>query len=238
MYYEVPAAKPQPGKLAQIFPWESRAIRPTRVFPQEEPIASPTPPQQSTSPSKDDFGSSEGGNTSSASEEADSWQTYSRMNAWDEVPEIQKYIQAMQRPKRAKTQVLYGGTSSTTGTTSPGTSAGGPDWTVRITDFPSEVERPSLPVTPAPIRRPSVWNQDDDAAEELPAAEGVPSQEDWVRATVDVFLHLLRATYLYCDFIESSGPPRESSAAVRSVGERRTALRAERVRLSRFALEL
>ena len=26
-----------------------------------------------------------------------------------------------------------------------------------ITDFPSAVERPSLPVTPAPIRRPTFW---------------------------------------------------------------------------------
>jgi hypothetical protein len=35
-------------------------------------------------------------------------------------------------------------------------------------------------VTPAPIRRPSFWGDDRDEAS-LPAAEGVPKQEDWVR---------------------------------------------------------
>jgi hypothetical protein len=56
----------------------------------------------------------------------------------------------------------------------------------KLTDFPSEVDRPSLPVTPAPVRRPKFWGvgepgtglgEDD---EELPAAEGVPVQSDWV----------------------------------------------------------
>jgi len=35
-------------------------------------------------------------------------------------------------------------------------------------------------VTPAPIRRPSFWGEERDEEGELPAAEGVPSQEDWV----------------------------------------------------------
>lgn len=48
-----------------------------------------------------------------------------------------------------------------------------------LTDFPTEVERPSLPVTPAPIRRPSFWGEERDAAGELPRAEGVPEQSDW-----------------------------------------------------------
>jgi len=50
---------------------------------------------------------------------------------------------------------------------------------MRLTDFPTEIERPSLPVTPAPVRRPSFWGEERDEAGELPAAEGVPKQEHW-----------------------------------------------------------
>lgn len=57
-----------------------------------------------------------------------------------------------------------------------------------MTDFPSEDDRPSLPVTPAPIRRPKFWGggapgiglEDEEDDERLPTAEGVPGQSDWV----------------------------------------------------------
>jgi hypothetical protein len=52
---------------------------------------------------------------------------------------------------------------------------------MKLTDFPTEVERPSLPVTPAPIRRPSFWGSERDEEGNLPTAEGVPKQDDWVR---------------------------------------------------------
>ena len=48
-----------------------------------------------------------------------------------------------------------------------------------ITDFPTEIERPSLPVTPAPVRRPQFWSSHRDEAGDLPAAEGVPEQSQW-----------------------------------------------------------
>lgn len=94
---------------------------------------------------------------------------------------------------------------------------------MRVTDFPTEVERPSLPVTPAPIRRSFAQASGDEAADEqLPIAEGVPKQEDWVGLTVDAFLHLLRATYLYWKFTESVGTPRRASPApVRNLGKGR-----------------
>jgi len=51
---------------------------------------------------------------------------------------------------------------------------------MKLTDFPTEFERPSLPVTPAP-RRPSFWGEERaDEEGELPTAEGVPKQQDWV----------------------------------------------------------
>lgn len=48
-----------------------------------------------------------------------------------------------------------------------------------VTDFPTEVERPSLPVTPAPIRRSSFWGEERGGASELPRADGVPDQPEW-----------------------------------------------------------
>lgn len=50
---------------------------------------------------------------------------------------------------------------------------------MKLTDFPTEIERPSLPVTPAPVRRPSFWGAERDARGDLPGAEGVPSQSEW-----------------------------------------------------------
>lgn len=78
---------------------------------------------------------------------------------------------------------------------------------MRITDFPTELERPSLPVTPAPVRRTSFWGEEQEESAELPAAEGVPKQEEWVRLTLVVFLNVLKATYLYSEITEPHGTP-------------------------------
>ncbi|KAL8947250.1 MAG: hypothetical protein Q9222_006445 [Ikaeria aurantiellina] len=53
---------------------------------------------------------------------------------------------------------------------------------LRITDFPTAVERPSLPVTPAPVRRSTLWGSDvggGGKSGDLPPADGVPNQADW-----------------------------------------------------------
>jgi hypothetical protein len=52
-----------------------------------------------------------------------------------------------------------------------------------------------LPVTPAPVRRPSFWGDERDEEGELPAAEGVPAQEEWVRLLLGQYLeHKLTPT--------------------------------------------
>ncbi|GES60837.1 putative capsule-associated protein CAP1 [Aspergillus terreus] len=217
MYYEVPKTKPEPTKVAQIFPWESHAPKPTRVFLEDEQSSVSAPSTKNSIESTANIAESAQSArsiTSWSSEEVQpqsfvSWDTYSRSNAWDEVPEIQKYIQSIQQPRKAKVQVLSGAAGPSAST------AAGPTGT-RLTDFPSEEERPSLPVTPAPIRRapPSPSQRDEDmATEQFPAAQGVPNQEDWVGFTVDVFSQLLRATYLYWKFTESIDAPRGPSSA-------------------------
>lgn len=188
MYYEVPKT-PTYQKPAPIFPWEKDAPKPTRVFPEDnlgvvtepsiisepaptsgdenKPLVTPTTPTISLTP-------------------ADPWQTYTRGNAWDEVPEIERYIGNLQRNRKGNIQVLQGYGSSIEQVSSSGARG----HSMRLTDFPSELERPSLPVTPAPIRRPSFWGEERDEEGELPAAEGVPSQEDWV-----LFSILIREVY-------------------------------------------
>lgn len=174
MWYEVPKARTY-QQPAPIFPWEENAPKPTRVFAEDEPVpiinkpvstedepeipASPTTPTMHLTP-------------------ADPWQSFSntRGNAWDDIPEIEKYIGALQKNRKGNIQVLQGYGSGISPVASPG--ARGPS--LKLTDFPTELERPSLPVTPAPIRRPTFWGNERDEEGELPAAEGVPAQADWV----------------------------------------------------------
>ena len=183
MYYDVPTASTEAARPAPIFPWEKegRAPKPKRVFAQPRepsPPSAPQPAAASEATSATIPGDAMPGTISSP----DTWATFqSRSNAWDDIPEIEKYMQGIQQPRRGKIQVLHH-TPSEPGTEplqSPPVRERKPS--LKITDFPTEVERPSLPVTPAPIRRPSFWGFERDDQGNLPSAEGVPKQEEWVR---------------------------------------------------------
>ncbi|KAE9379134.1 glycosyltransferase family 8 protein [Stipitochalara longipes BDJ] len=165
MYYEVPKT-PTYQKPAPIFPWEINAPRASRVFPEDNDVGVPEPPSLI-----------DPGPASADQEipEDKSAPTYTRGNAWDDIPEIERYIGSLQKNRKGNIQVLQGYGSGITEASSPGARR----HSMKLTDFPTELERPSLPVTPAPIRRPSFWGEERDEDGELPAAEGVPSQEDW-----------------------------------------------------------
>src|SRR5271154_3815591 len=131
------------------------------------------------------------------------WQTYG--NAWDDMPEIERYVQALAQHRRGPVQVLHQ-TARAGGSNDRRPS-------MKVTDFPTEIERPSLPVTPAPIRRPSFWGEERDELGQLPAADGVPKQEEWVRrfssystpqfASVDASKRVL---YWRCQFCGKQNP--------------------------------
>ncbi|KAF5590493.1 glycogenin-2 beta [Fusarium subglutinans] len=216
MWYEVPKEKPAPRSkpAPEIFPWEHNRPRPTRSFIGEpEPPApdpEPTPGESGSDPitgsttqlsvateglteSSEVTASGSGAkNESNASTPtvqitpSDPWTSYTRTNAWDEVPEIERYVDRLHGGhRRGKSS-----TSTIGRVKSPSTGAWRDDRSnlknrgLKLTDFPSATERPSLPVTPAPIHRHSFWAGDegqheDEAAKKLPEAEGVPTQSDW-----------------------------------------------------------
>jgi glycogenin glucosyltransferase len=187
MYYEVPEKAPEPPKPKQIFPWESHVRKAARVFPAKPPEPQPQPepePEPAATAAAADTAASAKEPSLSDQERPTSpmaleWQTYG--NAWDDMPEIERYVQAFAQHRRGPIQVLHqsaraGGSKDILSPAEPRRRP-----SMKVTDFPTEIERPSLPVTPAPIRRPSFWGEERDEQGELPAAEGVPKQEEWVR---------------------------------------------------------
>ncbi|KAL5374616.1 hypothetical protein DPSP01_011797 [Paraphaeosphaeria sporulosa] len=209
MWYQVPEEKPKPAEPPKpIFPWEQQRDRPkpTRVFAEDLPPPEPTPltPTITISPSSA-FGApgahpfstvhydeeetmseevvAPGPNSpervSSPKTADQQWQDFqqSSINAWDSVPGIETYVRAIMdsQTRRGKPQVL---SQAVEQARSPVTRQERRESLI-LTDFPSAVERPSLPVTPAPVARPTFWGEERDEQRELPQAEGVPDQPDW-----------------------------------------------------------
>jgi hypothetical protein len=205
MPYQMPPRSPGSTRQNPIFPWEEHAPKPTRVFPVErspspEPvIKTESEAHRNAMPSREGSGSSDdaeiSGSDSNTPATGDPWNKYSRTNAWDSVPEIERYVRSFAQGRRAKVEVIHQSQPSDEdlqdSITSPIADASRRP-SMRLTDFPTEAERPSLPVTPAP-RRPSFWGEERNAAGELPPAEGVPKQQDWVR----LFQSLLIIAYVY-----------------------------------------
>ncbi|KAF7897236.1 hypothetical protein EAF00_005464 [Botryotinia globosa] len=157
MYYEVPKT-PKWQRPAPIFPWEANPPVPSRVFPEDDydDTAVPETPVAGSvvATTEDERSMPATPTTPTMSSANDPWQTYARGNAWDEVPEIERYIGNMSKNRKGNIQVLQG--------------------------YGTELERPSLPVTPAPVRtQPTFWGEEREEDSALPPAEGVPAQQDW-----------------------------------------------------------
>ena len=200
--------KPKPyEKPKPIFPWEERALPPTRLFvedliPESEAdpdfeqaesvlpdISSPMAALAQATPSFDE--SVEKSNKkppqtpvrqkSMPSEEP--WQDFIRAsNVWDSVPGINTYVRAVKdsQEKLKKPVASNIGELNALQLQTENEKDTQRIESLVLTDFPTEIERPSLPVTPAPIQRPVFWGDEREATFALPPAEGVPSQADWV----------------------------------------------------------
>ena len=184
LYYQVPAG-PDAERPKPLFPWEQSAKKPTRIFADERRPPSST---QSSEESIANDGSdpetqrpyvlTPGSFASTASLSA--LESFSRTNLWDNVTSIDEYVRAMKQSqaKKGKVQVLPNFDEKNFVSNSP--AVGKRRESMILTDFPTDVERPSLPVTPAPRRPPTFWGGERDEEGNLPAAEGVPDQADWV----------------------------------------------------------
>lgn len=197
MWYQVPKeASKAISRLPPIFPWEYNQAPAKRVFPEDQPQSPDAESEKKSSPTLTDI------TTKDLNEDIDTaettpitptihvsvpdtiyqpFATYKHTNAWDEIPAIQNYVERLYKPHRKSRGAKHGASISLSSIVEPSS----PEElrrrraSLQITDFPTEDERPSLPVTPAPIRRSSFWGEDREAENELPAAEGVPRQQDW-----------------------------------------------------------
>lgn len=211
MWYEVPKT-PTYQRPAPIFPWEKNQSRASRVFPEDGPKSAEflSSSEEIIHPAEENTSTPVTPTTPTIQvTTADPWQSYTRGNAWDEIPEIERYIGKLQKNRKGNIQVLQGyGTAQIE-------TAGSRRGSMRLTDFPTNVERPSLPVTPAPIRKPTFWGNERDTEGDLPTADGVPSQEEWV-----FFSILTREVLFLLFFVGSGGAARTArSAPIRSIGQ-------------------
>ncbi|KAM5473672.1 glycogenin glucosyltransferase [Microsporum audouinii] len=171
MYYQVPTTAPTATRQTSAFPWERSAPTPTRVFIGED--AEPSKAAEASSPSSRPASLQSNGSSGG-------FESYSRNNAWDDMPEIEKYMRSLQKPRRVGVSVISGPTH--TRNPSAGLKSPARKSNLRQTHYPPEREPPSPAVTPALVMRgPSTSSTADGISEneELPAAEGVPSQAEW-----------------------------------------------------------
>lgn len=184
MYYTGGLPKP-------LFPWETNAPKPTRVFVddlppppapkiEEETASTATVPEEPTSTEVE---------PPPPTPSSDPWNAFTRTNAWDDNAAIEAYVRSFKQlqaaQRRGQVQVLHqqdpDSTTPTQDITSPQDSPEMPPRreSLILTDFPNADDRPSLPVTPAPVHRQTFWGIERDGDGNLPPAQGVPEQAEW-----------------------------------------------------------
>lgn len=179
LYYEVPQEKPKPrDKPKPIFPWEREhdMPKPTRVFADEPP----PPPLPRLPPSTSREEPPTIPPTEESPEIIEPVPFIPQPNAWDNVQSIERYVRAVMDAQTRRSKPSSRAQPGTEEIFSPPGSREGRRESLILTDFPTADDRPSLPVTPAPIRRPTFWGEERNDEGKLPAAEGVPDQADWV----------------------------------------------------------
>lgn len=198
MWYEVPSQPPRRDeKPPPIFPWEERQVpKPTRIFAEDSPPELPpadSPPFAGADEFEVSADNAPRPTTPVITVTKEPWDEFGAVNknAWDDVQGIDTYVRALSHRQlnRAKIQQGYqqGGQSpEETANAALTEQVRQRRESLILTDFPSAIERPSLPVTPAAKPRSSFWGDERDTEGNLPTAEGVPDQADWVSPDVSL----------------------------------------------------
>ncbi|KAM3515990.1 hypothetical protein MY11210_000272 [Beauveria gryllotalpidicola] len=190
MWYEVskerPASSAQPAKA--VFPWEGQQLQASRAFPvvpDELPAADDAKDKETEAVTPQITAPAIDSAPTNPATSPSVWSSFTLVNAWDDVPEISRYVERTRGHRRGKSsQVSLPGFKAKNVPESPSQKRLSFQ-SLKLTDFPTEVERPSLPVTPAPVRHPSFWGEDGenarskDAVQTVPTADGVPAQSEW-----------------------------------------------------------
>lgn len=221
--YNVPVTQRQPHRPAQIFPWEGRVPKATRVFP-DDPREIDGPSASSPGdrighahdPSSKDKDQTPRNEQPVASARAGPWQSLTRgTNVWDEDPAITRYMDAIQQrptttttppPRNSGISRVQPAPATTTTTTTASRGGTGTAATITEGDPPHQQQQRGHPtnVTGA-VGRDLL----------LPSTQDLPSQEDWVGFTASMFLRVLRLVYSYWAFTESIGTTGGAATAVR-----------------------
>ncbi|KAK6534203.1 glycogenin glucosyltransferase [Arthrobotrys megalospora] len=180
LHFELPP-KPQPSpRPSPIFPWEHGDLPPaTRVFAGESP--SPTLPLALPGSVDDEFETEEAAGGYSARGMA-GWDSYSRANAWDSIPSIERYVASFQKTTQPRRSVRKGDVT-------PNPQIRGADDKIRTdgendgsttTTTTTGLLPPEISVTPTPFRALRGYRShamDDET--KFPSAQGIPDQQHW-----------------------------------------------------------
>lgn len=233
MYYAVPPTKPEPKKMVKVFPWEGRVGRPTRVFPEEsstheqeqeqeheqitassgwqeekekenaenseiQTLASWKSPSPSPPPSVIEREGEEEKPTAS-------FENYTHSNAWDQVPEIQQYIESIQKARETRRRQGTSGTGTPVSLSTPSTpSVAVRGSHLRLGDLALLSRSSSSSLSSSGNNRDKGGEKERDTPTTTTPLTTEPPpdllQDDWTSLTMDGFVRLLQFIYLYCTF--------------------------------------
>ena len=213
MYYAVPSAKPEPEKMGKVFPWEGRVGRPTRVFPELTSTHKHEHGHEQITASSEWYEEEEAANTEkpeietlaswkppspSPSEREEkptpSFENYTHSNAWDQVPEIQQYIESIQKARETRRSQDTSGTGTPVSLSTPST----PSVAVRG----SHLRLGNLGLSSRSSSSSLSSSNNNRDKTNTTTTEPPPDllQDDWTSLTMDGFVRLLQFMYLYCTF--------------------------------------
>ena len=207
--------------MVKVFPWEGKVGRPMRVFPESTSIHEHEhehahQQEQTTASSGWQEEDDEEENTEKSEIETlaswkspspspspsiigeerptPSFENYTHSNAWDQVPEIQQYIESIQKARETRRSQDTSGTGTPVSLSTPST----PSVAVRG----SHLRLGNLGLSSRSSSSSLSSSNNNRDKTNTTTTEPPPDllQDDWTSLTMDGFVRLLQFMYLYCTF--------------------------------------